>query len=79
MVTLFIAVFLSIAPQLRLIESIICLKYYKANNPGVIDGNGNIPEEYCKVDSVQEELAILNGFQTLFSNIPGAISSSQSR
>jgi hypothetical protein len=76
-VTLFIAVFLSAAPQLRLIESIICSNYYRENDRRIFNENGNIPEQYCKVDSIQEELAFLNGFQTLFSNIPGAANSSQ--
>ncbi|KAF8537766.1 major facilitator superfamily domain-containing protein [Trichophaea hybrida] len=72
-VTLFIAVFLSAAPQLRLIESIICSNYYRENDRRIFNENGNIPEQYCKVDSIQEELAFLNGFQTLFSNIPGVL------
>ena len=70
-VTIDMAAYLTAAPQLRLFESIICLDYYAKNDPGVVDGNGDIPEKYCKVDAVQEELAMLNGFQTLFSNIPG--------
>lgn len=70
-VTVDMAAYLSSAPQIRLFESIICLDYYKENDPGFIDGNGNVPEEHCKIDQVQGEIAMLNGFQTLFSNIPG--------
>ncbi|KAF8243212.1 MFS general substrate transporter [Wilcoxina mikolae CBS 423.85] len=46
-VTLFIAMFLSAAPQLRLIESIICSNYYRENGRGIFNENGNIPEQYC--------------------------------
>ena len=71
---IFMAIFLIITPQVRLVESIICFDYYRGHDPGVIGEHGrNIPEKLCKVDSVQEELAFLNGFQSFFSNIPGAL------
>ena len=72
--TIFMAIFLIIAPQVRLVESMICFDYYREHDPGIIDKHGrNIPEKLCKVDSVQEELAFLNGFQLFFANIPGAL------
>lgn len=70
-VTVDMAAYLTSAPQVRLFESIVCLDYYRANDPGIIGRDGSVPEEYCKIDSVQSEIAMLNGLQTLFSNIPG--------
>jgi hypothetical protein len=66
------AAFLSITPQIRLFESIICENYYKAHDPSVIRPDGSIPEALCKVESVQGELAMLDGFKSLFMNIPGS-------
>ncbi|KAI5787895.1 major facilitator superfamily domain-containing protein [Pyronema domesticum] len=67
------AAFLSITPQIRLFESIICENYYKAHDPSVIRPDGSIPEALCKVESVQGELAMLDGFKSLFMNIPGVL------
>ncbi|KAI5814503.1 major facilitator superfamily domain-containing protein [Pyronema omphalodes] len=67
------AAFLSITPQIRLFESIICENYYKAHDPSVIRPDGSIPEALCKVESVQGELAMLDGFKSLFTNIPGVL------
>ncbi|KAH8150986.1 uncharacterized protein LAJ45_05169 [Morchella importuna] len=72
-VTVDMAGYLSSAPQVRLFESIVCLDYYRENDPSLIGGDGSVPEELCKVDSVQREIAMLNGMQTLFSNIPGVV------
>lgn len=64
--------FLTSAPQIRLFESIICRHYYKLRDPGVIDRHGQVPERLCKINSVQDEIAFLDGYQMLFDNIPGA-------
>lgn len=58
------------APQIRIFESIICYNYYKRQDPGVIGGE-IIPEHLCKINVVQEEIALLDGWQTLFDNVPG--------
>jgi hypothetical protein len=62
--------FMISAPQVRLLESVVCLRYYESHDPSLIVG-GNVPEMYCKVDDVQEEIALLNGWQMLFDNVPG--------
>ena len=64
--------FLTSAPQLRLFESIVCRHYYKLQDPGKIDRYGQVPEHLCKINSVQDEIAFLDGYQMLFDNIPGA-------
>lgn len=58
------------APQIRIFESIICYNYYKRHDPGVIDGE-TVPEYLCKINVVQDEIAFLDGWQTLFDNVPG--------
>lgn len=58
------------APQIRIFESIICYNYYKMQDTGVIDGE-IIPEYLCKINVVQDEIAFLDGWQTLFDNVPG--------
>jgi hypothetical protein len=60
------------APRLRLYESIICTEYYQTHNislPLDIPWQGSIPEEYCKVDGIQDELAMIQGWQLAFDSI----------
>jgi hypothetical protein len=47
------------APIYRLYESVICKRYYREHEPSVISPAGRIPEERCKMDSIQQELAVL--------------------
>jgi hypothetical protein len=47
------------APMYRLYESVICERYYKEHDPSVIGPAGRIPEQRCKIDSIQQELAVL--------------------
>ena len=68
---LVLAASIGAAPELRLFESIICHDYYKVADPRWIDGNGFVEEKYCKVDKVQEQLALLLGWATFFDNLPG--------
>lgn len=48
-------------PLTRLIESRYCKRYYEKQDPHVILPDDTIPEELCKVDSVQQQLAWLFG------------------
>jgi hypothetical protein len=60
------------APRLRLYESIICTEYYQTHNislPLDIPWEGSIPEEYCKLDDIQDELAMIQGWQMGFDSI----------
>jgi hypothetical protein len=47
------------APMYRLYESVICERYYKEHGPSVIGPADRIPEQRCKIDSIQQELAVL--------------------
>jgi hypothetical protein len=43
------------------VELTICRVYYQAHDPSVIGQTGDVPEEYCKLEIVQEKLAYLMG------------------
>ena len=59
------------ASTLRIYESIICHSYYKTNDPSRIGDGGVVDERHCKVDAVQEELAVLTGWENFFNTLPG--------
>lgn len=59
------------ASTLRIFESIICHSYYKTNDPSRIGDGGIVDEQLCKVDAVQEELAVLTGWESFFNTLPG--------
>lgn len=54
------------APILRIYESIVCYNFYKVANPSLIGEGGLVDELHCKIDPVQEELAILIGWEGFF-------------
>ena len=70
-VVLDVAAILQIAPSVRLFEIIYCREYYELHNPRLIDGNGTVAEELCKVDAVQHKLASLRGWLSFFGYLPG--------
>ncbi|EPE26904.1 MFS general substrate transporter [Glarea lozoyensis ATCC 20868] len=60
------------APRLRLYESIICDEYYSTHNislPQTVPTGGPIPEQHCKLDEIQDELAMIQGWQVAFDSI----------
>ena len=59
-------------PRLVMFEDIICRNYYDAW--GGRDGRGD-----CKVEPVQAELAVVNGWKEMFDTIPGSPFASQPR
>ncbi len=62
--------FLAEAPRTRVYESNICLGYYRETDPSVIGAGGTIPEKLCKVDEVQQKMAMIFGWQDMFDAIP---------
>lgn len=66
-----IGYFISAAPQLRLLESIICRQYYEGSEFWASEAR--IPEHRCKEGPVQAALAQLLGWQSFFDNIPGLL------
>jgi hypothetical protein len=65
--------YLLLAPRLRLYESVVCARYYLLVDPSLVDKNGFVLEEYCKVDAVQDEVAMIFGWQVFFDSVPGIL------
>ena len=42
-----VGAYLAEPPLTRLFEENLCLKYYREQDPSVIDGDGSIPEQLC--------------------------------
>ncbi|KAF5525216.1 MFS efflux pump atnC [Colletotrichum aenigma] len=61
---------MSLAPQTRLFEEIVCRQYYKVGDN--VPGSGP-SEEMCKDPAVQDVVAELFGWQKFFDGIPGLI------
>ncbi|KAH7388904.1 major facilitator superfamily domain-containing protein [Cadophora sp. MPI-SDFR-AT-0126] len=57
---------LTVVPQTRLLEDIFCHRYY-----GDIKGLSDIDESLCKIDSIQSELAYVNGLTTAVEAVVG--------
>jgi MFS family permease len=62
--------FLSEAPRTRVYEANICLGHYRETDPSVIGKDGLIAEKLCKVDAVQQKMAMIFGWQEMFDAIP---------
>ena len=66
-----LATSLSKAPLMRVFESIICQNHYERADASFIGQNGNVDEQHCKISAVQQELALLRGWQDFFDYLPG--------
>lgn len=60
---------LTVVPQTRLLEDIFCHLHY-----GDIKGLSDIDESLCKIDSIQSELAYVNGLITAVEAVVGMLS-----
>lgn len=49
--------------RLRMIEGATCRRFYRLENALLIDAQGEVPEKFCKLDPIQEELAFINGWK----------------
>ena len=49
-------------PLLRVCELGACRKYYAIHDPSLIDSRGTVEERFCKLDSVQQNVAYITGF-----------------
>ncbi|KAF2183449.1 MFS general substrate transporter [Zopfia rhizophila CBS 207.26] len=67
-----IGAFLAEAPKTRVYEANLCLRYYEKHDPSKIK-NGNVDEILCKIDPVQEKMAMIMGWQDLWDSIPGIV------
>jgi len=72
-VTADIGEYLSLTPKVRLFESVICTDYYLRVDPSLVRVDGSVPEHFCKVDPVQDKVAIILGGQLFFDSIPAIL------
>ena len=71
------AAFLNIAPETRIFESIACRNYFDKHYPDEFESPGDIPEDQCKINPVQGEVAYVQGLAASFNAIPGMCSPSK--
>jgi hypothetical protein len=58
------------APLYRLYESVLCREYYKEHDTFMIDYHREIPEEKCKLPSIQQDLSMITSKQVLINLLP---------
>jgi hypothetical protein len=58
------------APLYRLYESVLCREYYKEHDTFMIDYHGEIPEEKCKLTSIQQDLSMITSKQVQINLFP---------
>ena len=63
--------YLAAPAQLRMLEATICRRFYATEDPGIMDVDEDIPELYCKLDPIQSELALVNGWNLACQSIIG--------
>ncbi|KAF5856323.1 hypothetical protein ETB97_007531 [Aspergillus alliaceus] len=49
-------------PMVRIIESIACTSYWRAHNPSEVPTLHHLPEQLCKIEEVQAEVATVKGY-----------------
>lgn len=68
-----VGAFLAEPPKTRVFEANLCLRYYEEYDPSKIEKDGSVPEALCKIDQVQQKLAMIFGWQDTFDAIPGLV------
>jgi hypothetical protein len=68
-----VGAFLADPPRTRIFEANICLHHYRQHDASVIGADGTIPEKLCKIDAVQQKMAMIFGWQDMFDALPGIL------
>jgi hypothetical protein len=68
-----VGAFLAEAPRVRVFEANICLAWYSEHDASAIGADGSVPEKLCKIDAVQQRLAMIFGWQETFDAIPSIL------
>ncbi|KAK9775194.1 putative Major facilitator superfamily domain-containing protein [Seiridium cardinale] len=58
---------------IRLVELGVCREHYLETDPGLVGGNGMIPEHLCKSPAIQQSLAHLRGYLSALEAIVGLL------
>ena len=54
-----------VAPEVEMLERLVCRKYFQAHDPNAISPNGKALDYLCKLDGVQSQLIELRGWLSL--------------
>lgn len=68
-----VGAYLAEAPKTRVYEANLCLRYYEKHDTSKIGPDGNVEEELCKIDPVQQKMASIFGWQETFDAIPSIL------
>jgi MFS family permease len=68
LIVLDIAGYLAIAPQTKIFQDIICAKYYNETITSF-----QMDDKRCKIEPVQSEIALLNGWKDTLDQLPGIV------
>jgi hypothetical protein len=49
-------------PMVRIIETIACDNYWRGHDPSRLPVTGHVPEQWCKIEEVQAEVAAVKGY-----------------
>ena len=60
-------------PKVRLFEFVICTNHYLREDPSLVGRDVSVHVNFCKVDSVQDKLAMILGWQYTFDSIPAIL------
>jgi hypothetical protein len=58
---------------IRLLELGLCREYYLENDPSLVDDNGNVSEDVCKLPEIQQSLAHLRGYMSALESTIGLL------
>lgn len=56
---------LRVAPEVEMLEVLVCRKYFQTHDRKVFAQNGKVAEHFCEVDAVQSQLVNLRGWLSL--------------
>lgn len=65
--------FMAEPPKTRVFEANLCVRYYEEKDPSKIRADGTVDETLCKVNEVQQKMAMIFGWQDMFDAIPGIL------
>ena len=65
--------FLSEPPKIRIYEANLCVRYYERNDVSKVRPDGSVDEALCKVNEIQQHVAMGFGWQDTFDAIPGIL------
>lgn len=57
----------------RLLELGVCREYLLKHEPGLVDDNGFVPENLCKLSEIQQSLAHLRGYYSALDSVVGLL------